>query len=434
MPLHSLNPPSPLNPSKAVRFLFVSHSLPYPPTNGGNQRTALLLRALQEIGDVDLLLMHGEQEPDADTLRHLDEQYQVLACVPMPRRAEREPWRTIRPLFPKTIDRLAHHLGRDADHYQPHPRIEATLKLALAARSYDVIIGRYLKPTAISGALSQTPLILDIDDLDYEVWRSRLADPATPAFKHPIIRHHLRQLKALVPPLLARCDHLWVSNELNLSELSDFPVSLLSNIPYLSDGSPVRMQPPPEQSLEILTVASCLQERNVEGIDFFVNEAWPLVREQVPEATFKIVGSHMRPALRERWGAVPGMVPVGFVEDLSEVYRTCAFTVAPLFYGGGTNIKVLESLSYGRTCVVTPFVHRGFQTTLPHMEALYLAADAPAMARACIDLLDNPTLAVTLARQGAARVEKHYSFDRFREVVQSTVYDVLETPKHVLLA
>lgn len=408
-----------------MRFLLVSHSLPYPPTNGGNQRTALLLRALKEIGTVDLLLLYGKTKPDAATLQQIEQEYHVLACLPMPRRAERGPWHTIRPLHPQLIDRLAHHLGRDADYYQPHPRVTPVLERALAARYYDVIIGRYLKPTSMSGALLRTPLILDVDDLDYEVWRSRLDDPATPAYKRPVIRHHLRQLEALVPSLLNRCDRLWVSNELNLAELSRFPVSLLPNIPYRLPGEPLtQVLPFNTASQEILTVASFLQERNIEGIEFFVSQVWPHIRQQVPAATFRIVGSHMPDRLRARWATVPGVFPVGFVDDLVGAYRTCAFTVAPLFYGGGTNIKVLESLSYGRTCVVTPFVHRGFQQTLPHGEALYCAHGASSFADACIDLLTHPAQTQSLAQHGAALVAQHYSYAHFREVVHATVHEV----------
>lgn len=409
-----------------MRFLFVSHSLPYPLTNGGNQRTALLLRALQELGEVDLLLMHGETPPDESVLSHLRQHYNLLACLPMPRRAERPGWQRLRPLHPRLVDRLAHHLGRDAIHYRKHERVASILDRAVANGSYDLIIGRYLKPSAMSGALDYTPIVLDVDDLDYELWRTRLEDPTAPALKRPFFRHHLRQLKRLVPRLLAQCERLWVSNELDLNELHPLPAKLLPNIPFVASGTPPPAPLPPHpHSRIILTVASYIQERNVEGVDHFVTEAWPRIHKHAPDAKFRIVGSHLSDALRARWGAVAGVEPVGFVKDLRQEYAACAFSVAPLFYGGGSNIKVLESLAFGRPCVVTPFVARGYHGTLHHKEALWVAADAPALAEACILLLTTPALTQSLAQHGTRLVTEHYSYEQFRKSVHDGVQEVL---------
>ena len=404
-----------------MRFLFVSHSRPYPPTNGGNQRTALLLRALKELGDVDLLLMHGDHPPDAEDLRRIGEDYNVLACVPMPRRGERPGWRWLRPLHPRLTDRVAAHLGRDTAHYAVHPPVAVHLERALAERPYDLLVGRYLRPTAASGALGYAPLALDVDDLDYGVWRTRLDVPSTSVAARAVFRHHVRQLRRIVPRLLARCERIWVANAADQAELRPLPSALLPNIPYLDDGDAPVPLPPCPGSRTLLTVASLLQERNREGIEFFISQVWPQVRVRVPDATFQIVGSHMTATLRERWGATPGVDPVGFVDDLREAYTGCAFTVSPLFYGGGSNIKVLESLAHGRTCVATPFSARGFEGTLSHGVGLYVGEGAAGLAEACVTLLESSDLARDLAARGAEIVAERYSYERFRDCVHEGV-------------
>lgn len=406
-----------------MRFLFVSHSLPYPPTNGGNQRTALMLRALSELGEVDLLLMHGEREPEPEVMEHIRQHYNVLACLPMPRRAERGAWRWIQGIHPRMVSRLAHHFGRDAVHYRPHPRVAPVLDQALGARPYDLIVGRYLKPTALSGALRYTPVLLDVDDLDYTIWRSRLETPGQSVVERFVVRHHLRQLQRAVPPLLARCTHLWTTSEADRSELNALPVSLLPNIPFSVPSEPAPLPTPP--SPMILTVASFVQERNRAGVDHFVRNVWPLVRARVPDATYRIVGSGLSPELRAQWAAVPGVDPVGFVEDLSSAYASCTFTAAPLFFGGGSNIKILESLSFRRTCVTTPFALRGIGENLRHGEALLAAEGPDDMAAACIRLLQRPELARSLAEHGARSVAEHYSYERFRRGVREGVTEAL---------
>jgi glycosyltransferase involved in cell wall biosynthesis len=404
-----------------MRFLFVSHSRPHPPTNGGNQRTALLLRALRELGDVDLLLMHGDRPPSAEDLERIRADHDLLACVPMPRRGERPPWRRVRPLNPRLVDRVAAHAGRAAAHYAPHPAVAPLLDRAVRERRYSLVVGRYLRSAILSGALDVAPVALDVDDLDSDPWRARRDAAGAGLAERLVAGHHLRQLEALLPPLLARCQHLWVSNAPNLRALDGLPVSLLPNIPFPNHGRPTHPAPPPPGGRVVLTVASFLHVPNQKGVDRFVSDVWPRVRARVPDATFRIVGSRMTPDLRARWGRVPGVEPVGFVDDLHGAYAGCAFAVSPLFYGGGSNIKVLEALAHGRACVVTPFSARGFEGVLGEGDGLAIGAGADGLAEACVALLEAPDRAARLAERGAALVAEHYSYARFRDVVHEGV-------------
>jgi hypothetical protein len=44
----------------------------------------------------------------------------------------------------------------------------------------------------------------------------------------------------------------------------------------------------------------------------------------------------------------PDVSAPGYINDLGEAGPNAAFTIAPIYSGGGTNIKILESLVYGR--------------------------------------------------------------------------------------
>ena len=416
----------PSQPDLPMRFLFVSHSRPYPPTNGGNQRTALLLRALAEIGEVDLLLMHGRRPPSDGELEVLQARYNLIACMPIPVRSDRPGWRWLRSLSGPLARWMAHHVGRDAVHYREHERVTCVFRQALAARDYDLVVGRYLRPTALSGALGCAPLILDVDDLDYDPLRTRLADPSTPGWRRPLIVHHLRQLRRFVPTLLAGCEHLWVSNQADQDELQGVQAELLPNIPFVPpDAPPLQPSPPAQGSARLLIVASFLQERNVAGVDYFVHNVWPRVRSECPASELRLVGSNLPDVLRERWARVSGVDPVGFVADLGSEYAACAFTVAPLFYGGGSNIKVVESLAHGRTCVVTPFVQKGFDGVLNHEDSLLVGDDAASLAAGCISLLQRPSQRQSMADRGADLVQSHYSYGRFRDTIHASVRRVV---------
>ena len=65
-----------------------------------------------------------------------------------------------------------------------------------------------------------------------------------------------------------------------------------------------------------------------------------------------------------------GVVAVGYVQDLAEIFDRVRLTVAPLDYGAGVKGKVIESLSAGVPCVCTPIGAEGL--------------DLPPALRACV--------------------------------------------------
>lgn len=219
-----------------------------------------------------------------------------------------------------------------------------------------------------------------------------------------------------------RCSLLWVSNPDDAQTPKACGATVLPNIPYdfVRDGDP---QPvgPPGASQTILTVATVSHPQNREGIDRFFSRSWPAIHAARPRAVWRIVGSGMTPQLRARWEARPGVQAPGFVHDLLEEYSRCAFSVAPLWAGGGTSIKVLESLAFGRTCLVTPAGHRGFAQTLPAGQAIVVAPDESSLAAEAISLLDDPQRRERFASAGRDALRAHYSRERFDRIVEESL-------------
>jgi glycosyltransferase involved in cell wall biosynthesis len=129
----------------------------------------------------------------------------------------------------------------------------------------------------------------------------------------------------------------------------------------------------------------------------------------------------MSAALRDRLGTIGGVRAIGFVPDIRAAYAEAAACVAPVYEGGGTNIKVLEALAYGRTLALTSFAHRGFVETLPAGRAVLVAESPEELARACIVLLRDPVRRDGLAAAGRDAVHNYYSPRRFFAIVRDMV-------------
>ena len=159
-------------------------------------------------------------------------------------------------------------------------------------------------------------------------------------------------------------------------------------------------------------------------MEWFLGKCWQRIRHLEPRARFKIVGS-VHEADKRRWSEIPGVEVAGFVPDLAAAYAEAAFTVAPIFSGGGSNIKVLESLGHRRVSVTTTFASEAF---LPHLrpgEHLAVVDDEETWIDTCVTLLNNADRRAQLADRGYAAVGQHFSPDAFRRTVQELVMEVM---------
>jgi glycosyltransferase involved in cell wall biosynthesis len=96
----------------------------------------------------------------------------------------------------------------------------------------------------------------------------------------------------------------------------------------------------------------------------------------------------------------------GFVTDMAPVLQRAAVSVAPLVYGVGIQNKVLESMATATPVVATPLAVRALSAQAGRDVAV--AAEAPAFARAVLDLLGDPEGASRLGMAGRAYVERHH--------------------------
>jgi glycosyltransferase involved in cell wall biosynthesis len=118
---------------------------------------------------------------------------------------------------------------------------------------------------------------------------------------------------------------------------------------------------------------------------------------------------------------LPGVEVAGFVDNLASEYANADVVVAPVFSGGGTQIKVLEALAYGRGLVASPFALAGFSAYLRDGVHLRIARSAEDWADQCLALVREPQAADALGTAGRAVVARHFSLGSMEEAVAHTL-------------
>lgn len=386
----------------------------------------MLIRSLRKLGDVDLFMLREPGSMNEELLNTLRSDFNLVGQAAPPKFGERGVGKWMQFMGKSAAAKLHHHINSESSHYRASVSVAAAVADVIGKGKYDAILARPLLTASLSGAFKYPPLVVDIDDVDYDVWKSRLNDPTTSWKKKPFIAKHYLELKRLVPKLAAKCDLAFVCTKEDRDQLGMDHIEVLPNVPFEKEGGGA----PPVLAMDagsqrVISIGSLGHVPNVLAVDFFVQEVWPRVRSAMPEATYRVIGSHMTREQKERWSGIPGVVVVGLAPDLTSEYQQCAFTVASILSGSGTNIKVVESLAYGRTCVITRHAQRGYEETLKNGESLFVADNREEMAARCIELLQHSELRNRMATEGAARVREHYSFDRFSRIVTSGVSDLL---------
>ncbi len=146
---------------------------------------------------------------------------------------------------------------------------------------------------------------------------------------------------------------------------------------------------------------------NVDAVLWFAHEVLPLIRAEVPEAHFYVVGQkpHRRLApLAEN----PAVTLTGYVDDVRPYIAAAAVYVVPLRIGGGTRLKIMEAMAMSKAIVSTSLGCEGFPLT-PGRELI--VADAPQdFARQVVSLWRDPAARERLGRAGRRFVEKRYDW------------------------
>jgi sugar transferase (PEP-CTERM/EpsH1 system associated) len=359
-----------------MKVLFLTHRVPYAPNRGDRIRAFHILRFLKSTGfEVCLVaLAHERDERASDNglARLVDE----LHLVPVPRRTN-----LVRAAMRLGGSQTLTHLLLDSP--------ELTPLLTGIRRDWrpDVVLAlcSSMARFAMLPPLADLPLVIDLIDVDSFKWQS-LAERSSFPFNWIYAREArlLRQFE--VTSCKAACSTIVVS-EKEAAALRSLDASLTPVVvPLGVDVGHFRPDRQPSGSGVIFTGVFSYRP-NLDGALWLIDEVWPRVVAQVPEARLSLVGSGP-PAKLRRAAQRAGVLVTGTVPDVRTYLWQAAVTVAPLHTARGVQNKVLEGVAAGLPAVVTPAVYDGLPE--PVRPACTAASTAEAFAAAIVELLRSP--------------------------------------------
>jgi GT2 family glycosyltransferase len=254
--------------------------------------------------------------------------------------------------------------------------------------------------------------------------RLREAYPKARIIFHDIDLHHLRLqrradllgdrtlrmeaelVKDKELELFVRCDCSIVVTEAEKQVIEgEVPLDNIVVYPYTMDVQ--RSEEPFEQRRHLCFIGGYAHDPNIDAVQYFVHEIWPLVKPRLPRGSkFFVVGPGAPESILSL--AADDIVITGYVPDLKEVLDDCRISVVPLRYGAGIKGKLVRTLAWGLPSVATTLAVEGMG--LRHGREVLVADDPRAFAEAIVRLFNERDTWLSIQNGGYEFVEENYSW------------------------
>ena len=274
---------------------------------------------------------------------------------------------------------------------------------------FDIVVARYIQMPLKYHFWDIAPLFVDIDDHPLQIFETTKKD-LLPTFLQPI---GLKFVMKMYEKAQKRMKGGWIANKDLLSY--KYPnIKYLPNIPQVPSET---YNAHNNDRRYLFTIGMMSYPPNYLGVDKFIKEIWPDFHEKHPNVIYRIGGKGAPEDFATKWNAVEGVEYCGFVSNLEDAYENCIASVVPIYSGGGTCIKTLESLAYSRGCLSTKFGVRGIdEKDVKEQNGLLLFSNAKSFISAYESIIADKNKTI---EEGAYKFisQGEFSEQNFKEAV-----------------
>jgi polysaccharide biosynthesis protein PslH len=385
-----------------MRILWIGHNLAYPPKGGPLQRNYNLLREAAKKCEVHVLAFdQPATRPDNLTPQECVHALRSFCAsvdwVPLAQGKKRYSLalRGLPSSDPFEFHWLKSHLMRDK------------LETVLQRPHFDVVHFDTLGLAQFRHLVRNSGTVLN----HHDVQSSLIARRAT------LESHFLRrQYWNLEAKKLRRAEKKWCPRfDVNLAVSREDEQILIDStsqirssvVPNGVDTDYFTPRPDPG-GRTLLFCGSLDMYPSVDAMSYFFNAIWPTLISRQPNIELFLVG-RKPPTWLTQLSAKDHRIHVpGFVDDVRPYFRKATALVCPIRDGGGTRLKILDSLAMGVPVIGTSFASSGLY--LEHQKHL-LSADTPDdFVRSVEQVLSDKALRERLSNAALEVVNRHYSW------------------------
>ncbi|RLC78719.1 MAG: glycosyl transferase family 1 [Chloroflexi bacterium] len=393
-----------------MNVLMLTQVLPYPPDSGPKIKTYNVIKYLSQRHRVTLAsFVRGDQSEHARRLEHY---CQAVHTVQMERNVARDGLAMVRSL----LTGQPWMMVRD-----DRQAMRALVDRLAAEQHFDVAHADQLN---MGQYAERVPGAFKVMDAHNALWLlyQRLWATMSPGPRKWLLGRDWRLLKSYEGRLAREFDALLAvspEDKAALQEAAGQPVDA-TVIPIAIDTDEIQVVEREAEPGHILHIGTMYWPPNIDAVNWFVREIYPLIRQQRPDVQFDVVGSRPPADLLALNDTGQGINVTGYVEDPTPYQQRAAVMIVPLLAGGGMRVKILQSLAEGIPIVSTTLGCEGIGVT--DGEDILIADEPGDFAAAVLRVLNDRALAQRLSHNGRRLAETRYDYRRAC-VALDEVYD-----------
>jgi glycosyltransferase involved in cell wall biosynthesis len=309
------------------------------------------------------------------------------------------------------------------------PKERKAVKEELKKEEYDLIHAEtfYVMPHIPK---TEVPSIMVEQTIEYQVYKHYVDHEVFPLFR-PIFMIDVLKLRFWEVFFWKKTDRLVAVSDEDRKKMRELiPGCRVDVIPNGVDADFYREKKVerkfPPRVMYGVTNFEWLQ--NVEAVDVLINEVWPDVRQQVPEAKLWIVGRMIPARIKDLANKRPDIEFTESIPDPRDAYRTASLMITPIRGSGGTRLKILEAMAASLPIISTSVGVAGLD--LIDGKHVLIANTSFGLAKAAVNLLRNPKLAQKIGLKGREFVKTNFDWKvivKIHNKIYKEVVSVKET-------
>jgi len=400
-----------------MKVLLLTQVLPYPPDSGPKVKTWNVLKYLAQRHKVTLTsFVRGDQSGD---VAHLEKHCHAVHTVPMERGTLRDglamvrslcsgqPWMMVRDDrigMRRLVDRLASETHFDIVHADQLNMAQYVDRVPDARKILDAHNALWLLYKRLWQTMGPGPKkwLLGRDWRllkQYEGWVCREFDAVLAVSEED---------KAALEEAARFFGRVY--GERSRTAQNDRQMLDITVIPIAIDTDEVTVVERVAEPRHILHIGTMYWPPNIDAVNWFIHEVYPLIRQQRPDVQFDVVGSRPPAELLTLNDAGLGINVTGYVQDPTPYQQQAAVMVVPVRAGGGMRVKILNGLAEGIPIVSTTLGCEGINVT--DGDDISIADEPGDFAAAVLHLLNDHGMAQRLSHNGRRLAETRYDYRR----------------------
>ncbi len=390
-----------------MKILFLTQIIPYPPDAGPRVKTWNALQYLTGQG-YQVTLASFIREEEKKYLPILQDICEAVYAVPI----RRSPISNGRYWIQSQVTRRPYLVERD-DLRTMRQLVDELCR----TKTFDIVHADQLTMAQFALPFRDHPgkpqLIFDAHNAVWTIIER--ARQTAPILLKPVLALEASRIKRYEGRLIREFDHTLAVTEIDKQALiqarsapeqREYSVQI-HVIPIAVDTKQLQPVDRIPGSKNIMTLGTLRYPPNADGIRWFAQQVFPIIRNEIPDATLTIIGKDPPKDFYRLAAQSPHAITVtGYVPDLTPYLQKAALMAIPVRVGGGMRVRILEAFSQAMPVITTTVGMEGIEAR--NGEDLFVEDTVMGFASATIRLLQDPALQTKLAVNGRHLAERIY--------------------------